>query len=82
MLLFLIFLFKEDFQLERVYNFSAGPSVLPLPVLGKAKEELVNANGSGMSVMEMSHRSEACSKDIIDEAEVASSRTDGYTRQL
>ncbi len=55
--------------MERVYNFSAGPSVLPLPVLEKAKKELINANGSGMSVMEMSHRSEAF-KEIIDEAEV------------
>jgi phosphoserine aminotransferase len=54
--------------LERVYNFSAGPSVLPLPVLEKAREELINAEGSGMSVMEMSHRSEAFN-DIINETE-------------
>ena len=43
--------------MERVYNFSAGPSMLPLPVLERAAAELVNYNGTGMSVMEMSHRS-------------------------
>ena len=42
---------------ERIYNFSAGPSMLPLPVLQQAQQELLNCNGSGMSVMEMSHRS-------------------------
>ena len=42
---------------ERIYNFSAGPSVLPLPVLEQAAAELTNYRGSGMSVMEMSHRS-------------------------
>ncbi|MBR4186564.1 MAG: 3-phosphoserine/phosphohydroxythreonine transaminase [Clostridia bacterium] len=43
--------------MNRVYNFSAGPSMLPLPVLEKAAAELVCYGGSGMSVMEMSHRS-------------------------
>lgn len=42
---------------ERIYNFSAGPSMLPLEVLEKAGSEITNFNGSGMSVMEMSHRS-------------------------
>jgi phosphoserine aminotransferase len=42
---------------ERVYNFSAGPSMLPLPVIEQAARELINYNGCGMSVMEMSHRS-------------------------
>lgn len=42
---------------ERIYNFSAGPSALPLSVLEKASSEMVNYRGSGMSVMEMSHRS-------------------------
>ena len=45
--------------MERVYNFSAGPSMLPLPVLEKAAAELVCYGDSGMSVMEMSHRSPA-----------------------
>ena len=43
--------------MNRVYNFSAGPSMLPFPVLEKAAAELVNYGDSGMSVMEMSHRS-------------------------
>ena len=43
--------------MNRVYNFSAGPSMLPLPVLEKAAAELVCYGDSGMSVMEMSHRS-------------------------
>lgn len=43
--------------MERVYNFSAGPSMLPLKVLEKAASELVCYGDSGMSVMEMSHRS-------------------------
>ena len=54
--------------MERVYNFSAGPSALPLPVLEKARDELVNTNGRGMSVMEMSHRSKMF-LEIYDEAE-------------
>ena len=41
---------------ERVYNFSAGPAAMPLPVLERAQAELTNWHGSGMSVMEMSHR--------------------------
>ena len=54
--------------MERVYNFSAGPSMLPLPVLEKAASELVNYGESGMSVMEMSHRSPDYDA-IIKEAE-------------
>ena len=45
--------------MNRVYNFSAGPSMLPLPVLEKAAAELVCYEDTGMSVMEMSHRSPA-----------------------
>jgi phosphoserine aminotransferase len=54
--------------MERVYNFSAGPSMLPLAVLEKAQKELVNYAGSGMSVMELSHRS-GLFTDIITGAE-------------
>ena len=43
--------------MARVYNFSAGPAVLPLEALQEAQADLVNYKGSGMSVMEMSHRS-------------------------
>jgi len=53
---------------ERIYNFSAGPSMLPLPVLEKAAAEMLNYNGSGMSVMEMSHRSKFFD-EIIQSAE-------------
>ena len=42
---------------QRVYNFSAGPSMLPLSALERAASEITNYRGSGMSVMEMSHRS-------------------------
>lgn len=42
---------------DRVYNFSAGPSIMPESVLERAGKEIMNYNGSGMSVMEMSHRS-------------------------
>ena len=55
-------------EYNRVYNFSAGPSVLPLPVLEKVKDDLLNYQGSGQSVMEMSHRS-VYFKKIIEEAE-------------
>jgi len=44
---------------ERIYNFSAGPSMLPVEVLEKAASEMLNYNGTGTSVMEMSHRSKA-----------------------
>ena len=42
---------------ERIYNFSAGPAILPLPVLERAQSEMLSLNGVGMSVMEISHRS-------------------------
>ena len=54
--------------MSRVYNFSAGPSMLPEEVLKKAAAEMLDYNGSGQSVMEMSHRSKTY-KAIIDEAE-------------
>ncbi|WP_103623400.1 3-phosphoserine/phosphohydroxythreonine transaminase, partial [Bacillus thuringiensis] len=53
--------------MERVYNFSAGPSILHLPVLEKVQKELVNYNGTGMSIIEMSHRS-SYFQSIIEEA--------------
>jgi len=54
--------------MSRVYNFSAGPAVLPEEVLREAAEEMMNYNNTGMSVMEMSHRSKTF-QDIIDTAE-------------
>ena len=55
---------------NRIYNFSAGPSMLPVPVLEKARDEMLNCRESGMSVMEMSHRSKVYDA-IIKEAEAA-----------
>ena len=54
--------------MSRVYNFSAGPAILPEEVLKEAAEEMLDYKGSGMSVMEMSHRSKVFD-DIIKEAE-------------
>ena len=54
--------------MSRVYNFSAGPAVLPESVLEEAAAEMLDYKGTGMSVMEMSHRS-AAFQGIIDEAE-------------
>ncbi len=51
--------------MTRVYNFSAGPACLPEWVLTKAASEMLDAHNSGMSVMEMSHRSSEF-QDIID----------------
>ena len=54
--------------MSRVYNFSAGPAVLPEEVLKEAADEMMDYRGCGMSVMEMSHRSKVFD-DIIKEAE-------------
>ena len=54
--------------MARVYNFSAGPAVLPEEVLKEAAAEMLDYKGTGKSVMEMSHRSKAY-QQIIDEAE-------------
>ena len=54
--------------MARVYNFSAGPAVLPEEVLQEAAEEMLDYQGCGMSVMEMSHRSQTYDR-IIKEAE-------------
>lgn len=54
--------------MARIYNFGAGPAALPLPVLEKAQEELLDYAGSGMSIMEMSHRSKTFAS-VIEAAE-------------
>ena len=59
---------KEENKMSRVYNFSAGPAVLPEDVLKEAAAEMLDYRGTGMSVMEMSHRSKAYDT-IIKEAE-------------
>ena len=53
---------------NRSYNFSAGPATMPVPVLEEIRDEMLNYRGSGMSVMEMSHRSKVF-QEIYDNAE-------------
>ena len=53
---------------ERIFNFSAGPAVLPVPVLEEAQRDMLSLPGVGMSVMEISHRSKTFD-DIIGQAE-------------
>ena len=53
---------------DRIYNFSAGPSMLPVSVLEQCRDDMMNYKGSGMSVMEMSHRSKVYDA-IIKQAE-------------
>jgi phosphoserine aminotransferase len=60
----------ETVTTKRVFNFAAGPAAIPLPVLRRAAEEMSDWHGSGMSVMEMSHRS----KEFISIAEAAEAR--------
>ncbi len=52
----------------RVHNFNPGPAVLPLPVLWRAREELLNYRGTGMSILEMSHRSKPF-EDLLAQTE-------------
>ena len=59
---------EEEMNMSRVFNFSAGPAVLPEAVLTEAAAEMLDYKGTGMSVMEMSHRSKAY-QTIIEEAE-------------
>ena len=59
----------------KIYNFSAGPACLPDTVLQAVRDAATDYSGSGMSVMEMSHRS----KPIVDLFETASSRAVSYT---
>lgn len=53
---------------QRIYNFSSGPAVMPQPVLERAREEMLSLGGSGMSVMEISHRSEEFGR-VLEKAE-------------
>ena len=53
---------------DRTYNFSAGPATMPVPVLEEIRDEMMNYRGSGMCVMEMSHRSKVF-QEIYDNAE-------------
>ena len=66
--------------MSRVYNFSAGPAVLPEEVLKEAADEMLDYRGTGMSVMEMSHRSKAFERLFRKQRQI--SETDGYSGQL
>lgn len=57
-----------DSSKKRIFNFSSGPGTLPTAVLERAREELLSLNGAGMSVMEMSHRSETFG-EVLDAAQ-------------
>ena len=57
-------------MISRVYNFNPGPATLPLPVLEKARQELLDYQGTGMSIMEISHRSPQF-EEIITSAEAS-----------
>jgi len=69
---FLLLLLKKairrtpTMKYNRTYNFSAGPAMMPEPVLEEIRDEMMNYRGSGMCVMEMSHRSKVF-QQIIDE---------------
>jgi phosphoserine aminotransferase len=65
--------------MARVHNFSAGPAAMPLAVLEKAQSELLDLDGSGMSVMELSHRSKEF-QSVIDGAESGIRRLLGVSK--
>jgi phosphoserine aminotransferase len=58
----------ESLMSEQIYNFSAGPGMLPRPVLERARDELISLDGMGMSVMEISHRSKPFAR-VLERAE-------------
>jgi phosphoserine aminotransferase len=67
--------------MTRVWNFSAGPAALPLPVLERARAELLETGGTGMSVMEMSHRSAefvALKREVERKLRAAAGIPDGH----
>ena len=66
--------------MARIYNFSAGPATLPLPVLQQVKEELLDFRGEGMSLMEMSHRSKTF-ENVLNEAASLISEIMGFDEQ-
>ena len=66
--------------MSRVYNFSAGPAVLPEEVLKEVAEEMMDYQGTGMSVMEMSHRSADFQKMAQSLSQNTLYRTAGYCR--
>ena len=72
---------KETSMKDRVYNFYAGPGALPLPVLERVHSELFNYNNTGMSVMELSHRTDEI-QHIIDDSAARINFPGGNSRAL
>ena len=70
-----------DRATKRAFNFNAGPAALPLPVLERIREELLDFAGTGMSVMELSHRS-AEFEAVNNKAEEGAAPRDGDSRGL
>ena len=66
--------------MTRIFNFCAGPATLPLPVLEKARDEMLDYNGLGMSVMEISHRS-AAFDEVADKTEACLRRLLGISKE-
>ena len=64
LLAFVYSVYEKGVTMSRVYNFSAGPAVLPEEVLQEAADEMLDYRGCGMSVMEMSHRSKTFAQII------------------
>ena len=62
--------------MSRVYNFSAGPAVLPEEVLKEVAEEMMDYQGTGMSVMEMSHRSADFQKSLTKQSRICATDED------
>ena len=67
--------------MERVFNFAPGPSMLPLPVLEQIQKELLCYGSTGMSVMEMSHRSKMY-LDIFNQTVADLREADGHSGEL
>lgn len=65
-------------EYNRIYNFSSGPAVMPVSVLEQIRDELLNYGHTGMSVMEMSHRSQSF-LDIKDQAIARFAKADEYS---
>ena len=64
---------------NRTFNFSAGPAMMPEPVLEEIRDEMMNYRGSGMCVMEMSHRSKVF-QQICRRGRGRPARADGHSR--
>ena len=65
-------------EANRIYNFNPGPATLPLPVLKEAQAEFLNFRGSGMSILEISHRAKEYAAMQANAAKVGKRLRSGY----